>query len=58
MGRRVLLEEAEKDRSQLRMEIVAQCLLLNLYGAAFCRASVIGRQGERDGEGCGREDLK
>ena len=54
----MLLEEEEKDRSQLRMEIVAQCLLLNLYGAAFRRASVIGRQGERDGEGCGREYLK
>ena len=48
MGTRVLLEDEEKDRSQLRMEIVAQCLLLNLYGAAFCRASVIGRQGERE----------
>lgn len=44
----MLLEEEEKDRSQLRMEIVAQCLLLNLYGAAFRRASVIGRQGERE----------
>lgn len=33
--------------------MVAQCLLLNLYSAAFCTASVMEGK-ERDGEGCGR----
>lgn len=37
---------------------VAHRLLLNLYGAAFHRARMTGRQGERDGEGRGRGHLK